>query len=102
MALKGQRFETIEEQNAYLKHWRARGRLRASMAPSAARCRPCSKKSGPTCRACQRCPWLISATSSGTVCDDGCVRVAHCSYAPRPAAIGSKVLVRIFERRLEI
>jgi hypothetical protein len=37
-----------------------------------------------------------------TVCDDGCVRVAHCSYAARPAAIGTKVLVRIFERRLEI
>lgn len=26
-----------------------------------------------------------------TVCDDGCVRVAHCSYAARPAAIGIKV-----------
>lgn len=37
-----------------------------------------------------------------TVCDDGCVRVAHCSYAARPAVIGTKVLVRIFEHRLEI
>jgi hypothetical protein len=30
------------------------------------------------------------------------VRVAHCSYAARPASIGSKVLVRIFAHRLEI
>jgi len=37
-----------------------------------------------------------------TVCDDGCVRVAHCSYAARPASIGTKVLVRIFERRIEV
>jgi hypothetical protein len=37
-----------------------------------------------------------------TVCDDGCVRVAHCSYAARPATIGAKVLVRIYEHRLEI
>lgn len=37
-----------------------------------------------------------------TVCDDSCVRVAHCSYAARPAVIGSKVLVRIYERRIEI
>lgn len=37
-----------------------------------------------------------------TVCDDGCVRVAHCSYAARPAAVGAKVLVRIYEHRLDI
>jgi hypothetical protein len=37
-----------------------------------------------------------------TVCDDGCVRVDHCSYAARPARIGTKVLVRIFAQRIEI
>jgi hypothetical protein len=37
-----------------------------------------------------------------TVCDDGCVRVDHSSYTARPVAIGAKVLVRIFERRIEI
>jgi len=37
-----------------------------------------------------------------SVCDDSCVRIDHSSYAARPAAIGSKVLVRLFERRLEI
>jgi hypothetical protein len=34
--------------------------------------------------------------------DDTCVRVDHSSYAARPAAIGSLVLVRLFEHRLEI
>ncbi len=37
-----------------------------------------------------------------TVCDDSCVRIEHSSYAARPAPIGTKVLVRIFERRIEI
>ena len=37
-----------------------------------------------------------------TVCDDSCVRIEHSSYAARPAPIGSKVLVRIFERRIEL
>ena len=37
-----------------------------------------------------------------TVNDDSCVRVDHSSYAARPAAIGSRVLVRLFARRLEI
>ena len=37
-----------------------------------------------------------------TVNDDSCVRVDHCSYAARPAAIGSLVLVRLFKHRLEI
>ena len=34
--------------------------------------------------------------------DDTCVRVDHSSSAARPAAIGSVVLVRLFEHRLEI
>ena len=37
-----------------------------------------------------------------TFCDDTCVRVDHSSYAARPAPIGSRVLVRLFERRIEI
>ena len=37
-----------------------------------------------------------------TVCDDSCVRISHSSYAARPAAIGSLVLVRLFEHRIEI
>lgn len=36
------------------------------------------------------------------MCDDSCVRIDHSSYAARPAVIGTKVLVRIFERRIEI
>jgi len=37
-----------------------------------------------------------------TVADDTCVRIDHSSYAARPAKIGSRVLVRLFERQVEI
>ena len=37
-----------------------------------------------------------------TVCCDSCVRVDHSSYAARQAAMGSKVLVRIYAQRIEI
>jgi hypothetical protein len=47
-------------------------------------------------------PMLYFRDDHRTVCDDRCVRVAHCSYAARPAPIGSKVLVPIFARRLAI
>ena len=37
-----------------------------------------------------------------SVCDDTCIRVNHSSYAARPAKIGDRVLVRLFEYHLEI
>lgn len=37
-----------------------------------------------------------------TVGDATCVRIDHSSYAARPAPIGSRVLVRLFEHHLEI
>jgi len=41
--------------------------------------------------------------SQRTVCDDTCVRIDHSSYAAQqPAPIGTLVLVRVFEHRIEI
>ncbi len=37
-----------------------------------------------------------------TVADDTCIRIDHSSYAARPAAIGSKVVVRLFALQVEI
>ena len=36
------------------------------------------------------------------MCDDSCVRVEHSSYAARPATVGTRVLVRVFEHHIEI
>jgi hypothetical protein len=47
-------------------------------------------------------PFQYFTEAERTVCDDGCIRHDHSSYAARPARIGSKVLVRVFEQTLEI
>jgi hypothetical protein len=101
-ALKGKRFESIEAQNEHLEHWETnwaskrihgteRQQVQAMFEAERAHLKPL--------------PLLgMQYFTQGvrTVCDDSCVRVDHSSYAARPAAIGSKVLVRIFERRIEI
>ncbi len=101
-ALKGKRFESIEAQNEFLEHWETnwaakrihgteRQQVQAMFEAERAHLKPL--------------PLLgMQYFTQGvrTVCDDSCVRVDHSSYAARPAAIGSKVLVRIFEWRIEI
>ncbi len=101
-ALKGKRFESIKAQNEFLEHWETnwaakrihgseRQQVQAMFEAERAHLKPL--------------PLLgMQYFTQGvrTVCDDSCVRVDHSSYAARPAAIGSVVLVRIFERRIEI
>mgnify|MGYP003433767825 FL=1 len=101
-ALKGRRFESIEAQNEHLEHWETnwaakrihgteRQQVQAMFEAERAHLKPL--------------PLLgMQYFTQGvrTVCDDSCVRVDHSSYAARPAVIGTKVLVRIFERRVEI
>ena len=101
-ALKGKRFETIEEQNDHLERWETRWaatrihgterrQVLAMFEEERAHLQPLPVTGMQYFTEVQR-----------TVCDDSCVRIDHSSYAARPAPIGSKVLVRLFERRLEI
>ncbi|OGB13590.1 MAG: integrase [Burkholderiales bacterium RIFCSPLOWO2_12_67_14] len=101
-ALKGRRFESIEEQNAFLEHWEVKW--------AASRIHGAERRQVQAMFEEERAhlqPLPITGMSyftevQRTVCDDSCVRIEHSSYAARPAPIGSKVLVRIFERRIEI
>lgn len=101
-ALKGRRFESIEEQNAFLEHWEVKW--------AASRIHGAERRQVQAMFEEERAhlqPLPITGMSyftevQRTVCDDSCVRIEHSSYAARPASIGSKVLVRIFERRIEI
>lgn len=101
-ALKGKRFETIEEQNAYLENWETKWAASRIHGAERRQVQAMFEEERPHLQPLPVLPMLYFRDEQRTVCDDGCVRVAHCSYAARPAAIGSKVLVRIFERRLEI
>jgi len=101
-ALKGKRFETIEEQNAYLEHWETKWAASRIHGAERRQVQAMFEEERPHLQSLPALPMAYFRDEQRTVCDDGCVRVAHCSYAARPAAIGAKVLVRIFEHRLEI
>ena len=101
-ALKGKRFETIEEQNTYLEHWETKWAASRIHGAERRQVQAMFEEERPHLQPLPTLPMAYFRDEQRTVCDDGCVRVAHCSYAARPAAIGTKVLVRIFERRLEI
>ncbi len=101
-ALKGRRFESIEEQNEFLEHWETRW--------AAPRIHGSHKKQVEAMFQEER-SYLKALPITGvqyfkeeqrSVCDDSCIRVAHSSYAARPAKIGDRVLVRLFKNHLEI
>lgn len=101
-ALKGRRFESIEEQNEFLEHWEAKW---AALRIHGSERRQVQAMFEEERAHLQPLPLLgmqYFTESQRTVCDDSCVRVDHSSYAARPAPIGSRVLVRVFERRIEI
>ena len=101
-ALKGKRFETIEEQNTYLENWETKWAASRIHGSERRQVQAMFEEERPHLQRLPALPMLYFRDEQRTVCDDGCVRVDHCSYAARPAVIGTKVLVRIFERRLEI
>ena len=101
-ALKGERFETIEEQNTFLEQWEtrwaaprihgsARRQVETMFQEERAHLKPLPLEGFRYFTECER-----------TVADDTCIRIDHSSYAARPALIGSRVLVRLYEQQIEI
>lgn len=101
-ALKGRRFESIEEQNAFLEHWELKWAAPRIHGSERRQVQAMFEEERPHLQPLPVLGMQYFTESERTVCDDTCVRVEHCSYAARPAAIGSKVLVRVFEHRIEI
>lgn len=101
-ALKGRRFESIEEQNAFLEQWETRWaaprihgstrrQVEAMFQEERAHLKPLPLEGFRYFTECER-----------TVADDTCIRLDHSSYAARPAPIGNRVLVRLYEHHVEI
>lgn len=101
-ALKGRRFESIEEQNAFLEHWERKWAASRIHGSERRQVQAMFEEERGYLQPLPLAAMQYFTEMQRTVCDDSCVRVDHCSYAARPAAIGSKVLVRLFERRIEI
>lgn len=101
-ALKGRRFESIEEQNTFLEHWEGKWAAQRIHGSAKRQVEAMFQEERPHLKALPLEGFQYFTELERTVCDDTCVRVDLCSYAARPALIGSIVLVRLFEHHLEI
>ncbi|SCC93374.1 Integrase catalytic region [Thiomonas sp. X19] len=101
-ALKGRRFTSIEEQNAFLDHWERTWAATRIHGTERRQVQAMFEEERPLLQPLPVSGMQYFTEAQRTVCDDSCVRVEHCSYAARPAPIGSRVLVRLFARRIEI
>jgi len=101
-ALKGRRFESIEEQNTFLEHWETKWAASRIHGSERRQVQAMFEEEKPHLQPLPLLGMQYFTEAQRTVYDDTCVRVDHCSYAARPAPIGSRVLVRVFEHRIEI
>ncbi len=101
-ALKGRRFESIEAHNEFLEHWETKWAAPRIHGNTRRQVQAMFEEERPHLLALPATAMQFFTEQVRTVCDDTCVLVDHSSYAARPARIGTKVLVRVFERHLEI
>ena len=101
-ALRGRRFESIKEQNTFLAHWEAKWAASRIHGIERRQVQAMFDEEGPHLQPLPVMGMQYFTEAQRTVCDDSCVRVDHSSYAARPAPIGTRVLVRVFEHRIEI
>ena len=101
-ALKGRRFESIQAQNEFLAHWEKNWAAKRIHGTERRQVQAMFEEERGHLKPLPLLGMQYFQEAQRTVCDDSCVRVDHSSYAARPAAIGAKVLVRIYAQRIEI
>src|SRR5438477_2145965 len=101
-ALRGRRFETLEAQNEFLMHWEEKWAALRIHGSTKRQVEAMFQEEKPHLRPLPLEPFRSFTEVIRTVWDDTTVRVDNSSYAARPAAIGSSVLVRIYQSLIEI
>ena len=101
-ALGGRKFETIEEQNDWLMHWentwaavRIHGRAKRQVEEM-------FQEEKPFLKPLPLLSFRYFEQGIRTVWDDGCIEVKRAYYSALPAALFSKVAVRIYDTEIEI
>jgi len=101
-ALKGRRFEGIEEQNQWLMHWEERwasvrihGRMKRQV-------QEMFEEEKPFLQTLPLSSFSYFSQETRTVQDDGNIQVHDCYYAALPARLHTKVIVRIYDYEIEI
>jgi len=101
-ALKGRRFESIEAQNAYLLHWEQKWAALRIHGRAKRQVEEMFQEERAHLKALPLEGFRYFEEGTRTVGDDTTIQVDSAWYAARPARIGSKVLIRLYERELEI
>ncbi|TCG08131.1 transposase [Paraburkholderia steynii] len=101
-ALRGRSFDSIEEQNAFLVRWEANWASKRLHGRARRQVESMFEEEKPHLRALPLTAFRYFKQVVGTVSDDTTVRIDHSWYAARPAAIGSTVLVRVFDSTIEV
>src|SRR5271157_1059284 len=101
-ALKGRRFESLEEQNQWLMHWEERwaalrihGRMKRQV-------QEMFEEEKPFLGNLPLNSFSYFAQETRTVQDDGTIQIHDCYYAALPARLHTKVIVRIYDHEIEI
>lgn len=101
-ALKGRKFDTIEQQNEHLEQWEQRWAAQRIHGREKRQVQAMFEEERAQLTALPLLHFAYFKDLVRTVCDDTTVRVDNSNYAARPAAIGAKVLVRLSSRLVEI
>lgn len=101
-ALKGRRFESIEEQNQYLRHWEEKWAASRIHGRTQRQVQEMFEEERPHLRPLPLEGFRYFTEGTRTVQDDTTIQVEGAWYAARPAPIGTRVLVRRYDREIEI
>jgi len=101
-ALKGRRFEAIEQQNQWLLHWEGNWASKRVHGRAKRQVEEMFQEEKPHLMELPLTPFGFFSQVDRTVQDDGLIQVNDCFYAALPAPLHSKVIVRIYEFEIEI
>jgi transposase len=101
-ALKGRKFETIEEQNEWLLHWEERWASQRIHGRTKRQVEEMFQEEKPSLKKLPLMPFSYFEQERRTVWDDGLIQVGQCYYSAIPAPIYSEVVIRIYDLEIEI
>ncbi len=101
-ALKGRKFESIEEQNEWLMHWEERWAAQRIHGRSKRQVEAMYQEEKPYLQPLPIVPFRYFRQETRTVNDDGTVQIHNSYYAAAPAPLYTEVPVRIYDDQIEI
>ena len=101
-ALKGRRFESLDDQNAFLARWEETWASQRIHGRTKRQVQEMFEEERPHLQPLPLTGFRYFSEGTRTVQDDTTVQVAGAWYAARPAPIGTLVLVRLYAHEIEI